>query len=478
MPPRQVIMAIDSELEGGGTISTATDSTNPIETLERSVNGEIVRPGGDAYDTYRRVWNGMIDKHPALIARCASVADVVASVNFAREQGLLLAVRGGGHSFAGFSTCDDGLVLDLSPMNVVEVHSARRTARAGAGATWGIFDAATHVHGLATTGGLISSTGIAGLTLVGGIGWLQRKCGLACDNLLSVQMVTASGEVVRASAEENSDLFWALRGGGGNFGVVTEFEFRLHPVSSVLGGLMLFPLDRYVDVMRFYRDFVHDCPDELTTWLSAITAPAADFIPVDLHGKPALAVLACHCGDPQDAERTVKPLRDLGPGVDLIEAMPYPELQKMFDEDLPYGIRCYQKAGYAAELTDRLIDVIVEHTSAMPSPTSTFDFHHMGGAVARVPDDATAFGDRRTAYCFNIVGVWDDPAADDTNRNWARTFASSIDPFATGGVYVNFTTDADGVRAAYSEAKYARLQALKRKYDPANFFRLNQNIAP
>ena len=246
-------------------MSTATDNANPIEALERSLNGELIRPGGEAYETHRRVWNGMIDKHPSLITRCSSVSDVIATVNLAREQGLLLAVRGGGHSFAGFSTCDDGLVLDLSPMNAVEVDPDRRTARAGAGATWGIFDAATHVHGLASTGGLISSTGIAGLTLGGGIGWLQRKCGLACDNLLSVQMVTASGEVVRASAEENAELFWGLRGGGGNFGVVTEFEFRLHPVSSVVGGLMLFPLERYVDVMRFYGEFVRDCPDELTT---------------------------------------------------------------------------------------------------------------------------------------------------------------------------------------------------------------------
>jgi hypothetical protein len=291
-------------------------------------------------------------------------------------------------------------------------------------------------------------------------------------------MVTASGEVVRASAEENPELFWGLRGGGGNFGVVTEFEFRLHPVNSVLGGLMLFPLDRYVDVMQFYRGFVHDCPEELTTWLSAITAPAADFVPMELHGKPTLAVLACHCGDPEDAERAIKPLRDLGPAADLVEPMPYPELQKMFDEDLPYGIRCYQKAGYAAELTDRLIDVIVEHTSALPSPTSTFDFHHMGGAVARVPDDGTAFGDRRAAFCFNIVGVWDDPAADEPNRQWARSFFAAMEPFGTGGVYVNFTADPDLVQAAYSGAKYERLRALKRQYDPSNLFRLNQNIAP
>lgn len=459
-------------------MSVTTNTTDPIETLKGSLNGEVVRSGEAAYESHRRVWNGMIDKHPALIARCASVADVIATVNFARDEGLLLAVRGGGHSFAGFSTCDDGVVLDLSPMNTVVVDPERRAARAGAGATWGIFDAATHAHGLATTGGLISGTGIAGLTLGGGIGWLQRKCGLACDNLLSIQMVGASGEVVRASAEENAELFWGLRGGGGNFGVVTEFEFRLHPVSSVIGGLLLFPLDRYADVMRFYREFVRDCPDDLTTWLSAITAPAAEFIPTDLQGKAALAVLACHCGPTEDAERAIKPLRELGPAADLIEPIPYPDLQMMFDEDLPYGIRCYQKAGYAAELTDQLIDAIVEHTAAMPSAASTFDFHHMGGAVARVPDDGTAFGDRRSAFCFNIVGVWDDPTADETNRQWARVFATALEPFATGGVYVNFTADANRVRAAYSEAKYERLRAIKQQYDPANLFRLNQNIAP
>ena len=335
-----------------------------------------------------------------------------------------------------------------------------------------------NAHGLASTGGLISSTGIAGLTLGGGIGWLQRKCGLACDNLISVQMVTASGEVVRASAEENAELFWGLRGGGGNFGVVTEFEFRLHRVSSVVGGLMLFPLDRFVEVMRFYREYVRDCPDELTTWLSAITAPAADFIPAELQGRPALAVLACHCGDPEDAGQSIKPLRDLSPAADLIEPIPYPDLQMMFDEDLPYGIRCYQKAGYTAELTDQVIDVIVDHTSAMPSASSTFDFHHMGGAIARVPDDGTAFGDRRSAFCFNIVGLWDDLAADEPNRQWARGFSSALEPFGSGGVYVNFTADPDLVRAAYSEAKYERLRALKRQYDPANLFRLNQNIAP
>ena len=457
-------------------MSSTTLRPQDIASLTDGFAGELVRPDDDDYDEHRRVWNGMIDKRPALIARCRSNSDVVAAVNFARDHDLLLAVRGGGHSFAGFSTCDGGLVLDLSLMQSVEVDADRKVARAEGGVTWSVFDAATHAHGLASTGGLISTTGIAGLTLGGGIGWLQRKCGLACDNLLAVELVTAAGETVRASEAQNAELFWGLRGGGGNFGVVTSFEFRLHAVNEVVGGLMLFEASRAAEVMRSYRDYVHACPDELTTWLSAITAPAADFVPADLQGKAALAVLACHCGDPTDAERAIRPLRELGPSVDLIESQPYPVLQSMFDEDLPAGVRCYLKAGYTAELTDPLIDAIVEHTAAMPSASSTFDFHHMGGAVARVADDATAYGDRRSAFCFNVVGVWHDAADDGTNRAWVRRFASALEPFGTGGVYVNFTAEPGPVRASYGDKKYARLRALKSQYDPTNLFRLNQNI--
>jgi FAD/FMN-containing dehydrogenase len=459
-------------------MTLTTHNEGATERLQGVLAGELIRPGEAGYEEHRLVWNGMIDKRPALIARCASVADVVHAVNFAREEGVILSVRGGGHSFAGFSTCDGGLVLDLSLMNTVEVDPERRRARVGGGATWSVFDAATHAHGLATTGGLISTTGVAGLTLGGGIGWLQRKCGLACDNLLSVELVTASGDVVRASAGENPELLWALRGGGGNFGVVTTFEFRLHPVSTVLGGLMLFPHDRAAEVMRFYRDYLGDCPDELTTWLSVITAPAAEFIPSDLQGNPSLAVLACHCGVPEDAEPAIQPLRDLGPAVDLIDSMPYPALQSMLDEDLPPGVRCYLKSGYLADLTDTVIDTVVEHTKVMPSAASTLDVHHMGGALGRIPDDATAFGDRRSAYCFNVVGVWKDPVDDATNGDWVKAFAAALEPLGTGGIYVNFAADPDRVRVAYSEAKYERLRAVKREYDPTNLFRLNQNVAP
>jgi FAD/FMN-containing dehydrogenase len=448
------------------------------ERLRRSFRGELVVPGADGYERHRHVWNGTIDRSPALIARCLSTEDVVAAVEFAREESQLLAVRGGGHSFAGFSTCDGGVVVDLSPMAGVSVDPGARVARVEGGATWGAFDAAAHAHGLATTGGLISTTGVAGLTLGGGIGWLMRKHGLACDNLLGVEMVTANGEFVRARADENAELFWAVRGGGGNFGIITSFEFLLYPVTTVVGGLMLFPGSRTPEVLRFYADYVRDLPDDFTTMLSAITAPQADFVPEHMWGQPAMAVAGCHSGDPDEAERTIEPLRDLGPAVDLVEPISYPELQSMLDEDVPYGIRCYLKAGYLPALTDSVIDVIADHTRPMSSPASTFDFHHMGGAVARVDDTATAFGDRRSAFCFNVVGLWNDPDQDDTHIAWAREFASALEPFGTGGVYVNFTSEVDRAHAAYSDAKFERLRALKRTYDPTNLFRLNQNIQP
>jgi FAD/FMN-containing dehydrogenase len=468
--------ALAERLLERGRVNSTTIDPEHLDQLAGEFEGDLLGPDDDGYEEHRRVWNGMIDKHPALIARCHSTSDVVSIVNFARERDLLLAVRGGGHSFAGFSTCDGGVVLDLSPMQAVDVDPDRRVARAQGGVTWSVFDAATHAHGLACTGGLISTTGVAGLTLGGGIGWLQRRCGLACDNLLSAELVTAGGEVMRASEAENAELFWGLRGGGGNFGVVTSFDFRLHPVGNVTGGLMLFESGRASEVMRFYRDFVRGCPDELTTWLSVITAPVADFVPETLQGKAALAVLACHCGEPADAEIAIRPLRELGPAVDLVELMPYPQLQSMLDEDLPPGVRCYLKAGYTPELTEPLIDAIVAHTMTMPSASSTFDFHHMGGAVARVADDATAFGDRQSAFCFNIVGVWHEAIDDETNRTWVRDLASALEPFGTGGVYVNFTAEPGQVRSAYGDKTTARLRSLKAQYDPTNLFRLNQNV--
>ena len=446
--------------------------------LRRAFRGKLITVADEAYEQARKVWNGQIDKSPALIASCADVDDAAEALRFATEEGLVVAVRGGGHSFAGFSTCDGGVVIDLSPMRAVTVDTDAKTARAEGGATWAIFDAATHAHGLASTGGLMSTTGIAGLTLGGGIGWLNRKFGLACDNLLGVEMLTASGELVRASAGENPELFWALRGGGGNFGIVTSFEYRLHPVNTVVGGLMLFREEQTPDVLRFYRDYVTQCADEFTTMLSAITGPSVDFVPADMQGRPSMAFAGCHCGDPADAERALQPLRDLGPAVDLFEPIPYPDMQRMFDEDLPYGIRCYQKAGYLPDLSDGAIEVISKHTRPLSSPNSTFDLHHMGGAIGRVADDATAFGDRRSPFCFNIVGLWNEAAQDPVHKTYVRDFAAALEPFGSGGVYVNFTADPDRVRAAYDDAKYARLRAVKRQYDPENLFRLNQNIQP
>jgi FAD/FMN-containing dehydrogenase len=459
------------------TLSPSLDEA-AIQHLRASLRGTIVRPGGDDYEAARRIWNGMIDRKPALIARCAATADVINAINFARTHHLLVSVRGGGHSFAGFSTCDDGLVIDLSPMNRIQVNPEARLAQVEGGVTWGAFDAATHAHGLGTTGGLMSTTGVAGLTLGGGIGWLMRNYGLACDNLLGIELVTAQGEVIRANNSENQELFWGLRGGGGNFGIVTTFWFQLHPVSTVTGGLMLFPGTRTPEILRFYRDYIGDLPDDFTTMLSAITAPNADFFPQDLRGRPAMVLAGCHCGDPDQAERMIKPVRNLGPALDMFGSMPYPQLQTLFDEDLPYGIRCYVKAGYCASLSEAAIECIAEHTRTMTSAASTFDFHHMGGAVSRVSDDATAFGDRQSAFCFNIVGLWNEPTEDETHRNWVREFASALEPFGTGGVYVNFTADADRVRAAYGDEKYKRLQRLKQHYDPTNLFHLNQNIKP
>jgi FAD/FMN-containing dehydrogenase len=460
-----------SVTEGG-----ALDTSHRVQ-FRRAFSGEVVLPGDTAYETRRKVWNGLIDKRPGLIASCTSVDDVIAAVQLARGEGLTVAVRGGGHSFPGFSTCDDGLVIDLSPMKQVDVDPERRVARVQGGVSWGELDAATHAYGLATTGGLMSTTGIAGLTLGGGIGWLMRKHGLACDNLLAVDMVTANGDVVHADSSDNPELLWALRGGGGNFGIVTDFVFRLHPVDTVLGGLMLFAAARTPEVLRFYRDYVADLGDECTTMLSAITAPAADFVPPPLRGEPAMAVALCHCGDPEDGAAAVAPLRELRPDVDLVDAMPYPELQQLFDEDLPHGIRCYLKAGYVPALTDAVIDVIAERTRPLSAPYTTFDFHHMGGAVARVDDD-TAFGGRRFPFCFNIVGLWHDPAQDELHTAYVREFSAALAPFSAAGVYVNFTAEADMTDVTYSRAKLERLRAVKREFDPTNLFRLNQNVRP
>ena len=451
-----------------------------VETFAAGFGGIALTAGDAGYDGARAVWNGSFDRRPALIARCRTGNDVIEVVGFARESGIPLAVRGGGHSLAGLSSCDDGIVLDLSLMREVVVNPASRSARVQPGATWAVYDAATQAHGLASTGGLISSTGVAGLTLGGGIGWLMRRHGLACDNLTAADVVTAGGEVVRATTSADAELLWGLRGGGGNFGVVTSFEFRVHPVGPIVGGLALFPLDRGEEVLRRYRTWAAELPDEFSTLAGVVTAPPAPFVPEDLVGRKAVAIVGCWCGDPDVGQRALRPIRELNPAADVFDPMSYPVLQGMLDEGAPPGRRSYTRSGYVAELGDGLIDTVLEHGERMPSPFSQIHFHQMGGAVARVGEEDTAFGSRRAAYAYNVNSMWVDPSEDEIHETANRDLARALGPFSTGGVYVNFL-GIEGearVRAAYGDAKYERPARLKGAFDPQNLFRLNQNIRP
>jgi hypothetical protein len=371
-------------------------------------------------------------------------------------------------------------MLDLSLMREVVVDPQNRTVRVQAGATWADFDAATQAHGLASTGGLISHTGVAGLTLGGGIGWLMRMYGLAADNLTAAELVTASGDIMRTSSAEEPELLWGLRGGGGNFGVVTSFEFRLHPVAPVVGGLMGFPLARGREVLQRYRTWAAEVPDAFTTLAAVITAPPAPFVPPALVGEKVVGLAGCWCGDPDAGEAALGPLRELQPAFDVFGPMPYVVLQGMLDEGAPPGIRSYTRSGYLADLSDGMIDVALEHGASMPSPFSQLHLHHMGAAVARVGEEDTAFGNRRAAYAYNVNSMWTDPSEDEQHESTNRKFAEALAPFSTGGVYVNFLgNEGDArIRAAYGDAKYERLAKLKRRFDPENLFRLNQNIRP
>jgi FAD/FMN-containing dehydrogenase len=451
-----------------------------LESFRTGFAGITLTPGDDGYDEARALWNGSFDKRPAIIGRCRTTDDVVSIIGFARESGLPLAVRSGGHSLAGLSSCDDGIMLDLSLMRDVVVDAGARTARVQAGATWADFDSATQAHGLASTGGLISHTGVAGLTLGGGIGWLMRAYGLAADNLTAAELVTAEGAVVRASSAEQPELLWGLRGGGGNFGVVTSFEFHLHPVGPVVGGLMGFPLDRGHEVLRRYSTWAAEVSDEFTTIAAIITAPPAPFVPTELVGQKIVGIAGCWCGEPEAGQVALAPLRELQPAFDVFGPMPYVTLQGMLDEGAPPGIRSYTRSGYAAHLGDGMIDVMLEHGAIMPSPFSQLHLHQLGGAVARVGEDDTAFGNRHAAYAYNVNSLWMDPSEDDRHEAANREFATALAPFSTGGVYVNFLGDEGDarVRAAYGDAKFDRLAKLKRLFDPDNLFRLNQNIPP
>jgi len=450
-----------------------------VRELRGAVRGAVVLPGDDAYDEARGVWNGMIDRQPALVVRCAETSDVTAAVEFGRSEGLAVAVRGGGHNVAGNATCDDGLVIDLGPMKRVEVDAAAGTARAQGGLTWGEFDPETQAFGLATTGGLVTSTGVAGFALGGGVGWLMRKHGLACDNMIGAELVTADGRVVRASEQENPDLLWGLRGGGGNFGAVVDFEFRLHPVKQVLGGLVAWPGSAARDVLAAWREWTRETPDELCTLAVFAYGPPEPFIPAELQGKPIVAIACCHLAG-EDGAGDLRGLRDLAPPVDVIGPMPYLALQGMFDASAPRGSRNYWRSSYLAELTDEAIGTLLSHTDGIPFPMGALHIHQLGGAVSRVLPDATAYGSRSARFLVNYVGLWMDPAGDATNTAWVRAASDALEPYGTGARYVNFLADEGqtGARSAYEPATFARLQDLKRRYDPTNLFRLNQNVPP
>ncbi len=464
------------------TTITHTLGEATLGELEQGLRGRLIRPGGEGYDEARGIWNGAHDRRPALIVRCAGVADVMRAVDFARSENLAVAVRGGGHSLPGFSTVDGGVVIDLSGMTAVRVDPAARTAVAQGGATWADFDHETQAFGLAVTGGLVSTTGIAGFTLGGGIGWLMRKVGLAADNLIAADVVTADGQFVHASEDENPELLWGLRGGGGNFGIATSLEFRLHPVGPMLlAGPIFFAGDRAEEVLRFYRDWVRELPDEVTTLVNLTTAPPAPFLPEAVHGKPIVAVIAVHAGEPEQGRTLVQPLKDLGdPIADLLDVMPYTMMQSLLDALWARGAHNYMRSAYVDELSDEAIEATVGRHRAVPSPSSEIHFHHFGGAVARVDYDSAAFGDRSGQYVLNVIARSPDAEGFDANVDWARQTAEALAPVSRDGAYVNFMGDArdERLRASYGEAKYERLVALKRRYDPTNLFQLNQNIAP
>jgi FAD/FMN-containing dehydrogenase len=456
-------------------------SPNALSALRSDFRGEVILPGDKSYEQSRKIFNGMIDKRPALILRCLGASDVIKAVRFAHEQKLVVSVRGGGHNVAGNAVCDGGLMIDLSGMKSIRVDSARQTARAEPGATWRQFDLETQAFGLASTGGLASSTGIAGFTLGGGIGWLVRKHGLALDNLISVDVVTAKAEMVTASMSENADLFWGVRGGGGNFGIVTSFEYQLHPVGPIiLGGLIAYKAEDGQALLKFYREYMKQVPDELTTLFVYLTAPPLPFLPKEVHGSHLVAIALCYCGEIEEGKRVLDPLRKFGkPVADVIQPMPYTALQSMLDEAAPQGLQNYWKSAFISVLSDVSIDTILSHGNEITSPLSAIHLHQLGGAMRRIGDDATAFSHRDAPFLLNIVSIWQDPSENDRQVRWTKDFFNAIQKFATGA-YVNFLGEegADRVKEAYGEEKYGKLAALKKKYDPFNFFHLNQNISP
>jgi FAD/FMN-containing dehydrogenase len=451
-----------------------------VEAFQASLRGQLIRPGDSNYDEARAVYNGMIDRRPAFIARCANVADVIRSVSFGRENGLTVAIRGGGHNGPGLGTCDDGLVIDLSLMKGVRVDLAAKTVRVEGGCTWGDVDHATHVFGMATPSGIMSTTGVGGLTLGGGLGHLARTCGLTIDNLLEVDMVLADGSFVTANADAHQDLFWAVRGGGGNFGVVTSFLFRLHPINTVYAGPMLWPLEQAAEAMRFYRDYILTAPEEVNGWFAFLTVPPGPPFPEELHMKKMCGVVWCYTGPLDQAEEVFRPIRQFGPPVvDFVGPLPHPVLQSMFDALFPPGMQWYWRADWVKELSEEAIAQHVKYGPQLPTWQSTMHLYPISGAPKRVGKNDTAFSYRDANWGMVIVGVDPDPANNEKMVSWAKAYSEALRPYTAGGAYINMIMDEgqERIKAAYRD-NYQRLVEIKNKYDPTNFFRVNQNIRP
>lgn len=451
-----------------------------IDQLKSSFRGELIRPGDAAYDSARKIYNGMIEKRPSLIARCVDVADVIAAVKFGAGSGMLTAIRGGGHNGAGLCTCDDGLVIDLSRMKGIRVNPAEKTVRVEGGCVWGDVDHATHAFGMATPSGFISSTGVGGLTLGGGIGYLSRRYGLTIDNLLSVDMVLADGSFVTANEKQNSDLFWAVRGGGGNFGVVTSFEFRLHPVSMVQFGPTFWPIEESAMVLRAYRDFIKKAPEHVDGFFAFLIVPPAPMFPEHLNLKTVCGIVWCCTGTLEQAEQATKAIRSVGhPLLDHIVTAPFPFVQSLFDGLYVSGLQWYWRADYFTDLTDEAIAKHVEHGSKVPTVHSTMHLYPVNGAAQRVSKDDTAYSFREALFAEVIVGVDPDPANNPKVIDWCKRYWEALHPSSAGGAYVNMMMDEgqERVKATYRD-NYPRLAAIKKKYDPKNFFRVNQNIRP
>jgi FAD/FMN-containing dehydrogenase len=451
----------------------AAPASKLVSQWQAQFQGKLLTSDMEQWEAARRIWNGMIDRRPAVIAQCLSASDVRTAVKLGSTEGLSLSIRGGGHGVAGTAVCDGGLMIDLSSMKSIQVNPGAREAIAAPGVVWGEFDRATQAHGLATTGGQVSHTGIAGLTLGGGLGYLRGKCGAVCDNLLSAEIVTADGEFLTTSQEQNADLFWAVRGAGANFGVVTEFRYHLHPLGDVLAGLVLHPRERAAELIAFQTEFLKDSPDELYTTIGFLNSP---------EGVPLAAILVVYSGTVADGERLLEPLREFGPPVaDLIQPMPYTAVQSMLDNAVPIGDRYYWKSNFVKDLSPPLVNVLSEGASAMPSPYSMILLFEMKGEMRRVPRDAMAFDHRDANFEMSIIARWTDPAADEVNIRWARDVWIAAQPHVMSAVYSNHMTGEEGperVRAAYGGAKYDKLAALKARFDPTNLFKLNHNILP